>query len=158
MTSVYHFGQWELFVVVRSLTHIQLCDPLDCTTPGFHPSLSPGVCSDSFPLNQGCHPTTSSSVTYFSSFPQSFLPSGSFPVSMIFASGGQILGTSALATVLPMNMQAWFPLTLTDLISLLSRGLSRVFSNTTVEKQHFFGTQLSLWSGSHIHNNYWEKP
>ena len=86
------------------------------------PPLSPGVCSNSWPLSQWCHPTISSSATPFSSYPQSFPASGSFPMSQLFASGGQSVGASAL--VLPMNMQVWFPLGLTGLISLQSKGLS----------------------------------
>ena len=98
------------------------------------PSLSPGVCSNSCPLSQWCHPTISSSVTLFSSCPQSFPASGSFPNSWLFPSGGQSIRASAAASVLPMNIQGWFSLGLTGLISLLSKGLSRVFSSTTVWK------------------------
>ena len=94
------------------------------------PSPSPGVCSNSCPLSQWCHPIISSSVTSFSSCPQSFPASGSFPMSLLFASGGQCTGGSASTSVLPMNIQGWFPLGLTGLI-LLSKGLSRVFSSTT---------------------------
>ena len=111
-------------------------------------SLSPGVCSNSCPLCLWCYPTISSSVPPFSSCPQSFPASGSFPISQFFASDGQSIGASA--SVLPMNIQGWFPLGWTGLISLLSKGLSRVFSSTTVWKCQFFGTQLSLWSYSHI--------
>ena len=113
------------------------------------PSLSPGVCSDSCPLNW-CHPTISSSVIPFSSCLQSFPASGSFPMSRLFASGSQSIGASASASALPMNIQAWFPLGWTGLISLLSKGLSRVFSSTTIRKYQFFGTQPCLWSNSHI--------
>ena len=115
------------------------------------PSPTPGVYSNSCPLSQWCHPTISSSVTPFSSCPQFFPASGSFPVSQLFASGGQSIGVSALASVLPMNIQDWFPLGLTGLISLLSKELSRVFSSTTVQKCQFFGAQPPLWSNSHIH-------
>ena len=111
-------------------------------------SQSPGVCSNSCPLSWWCHPTISSSVVPFSSCPQSFQASGSFPMSQPFASGGQNIRASAL--VLPMNLQSWFLLGLTGLTSLLSRGLSRVFSSTTIWKHQFFGTQPSLWSSSHI--------
>ena len=97
------------------------------------PSPSPGACSNSCSLSGWCHPTVSSSVIPFSSCLQSFPASGSFPVSQPFASGGQSIGASASASVLPMNIQDWFPLGLTDLISLQSKGLSRVFSNTTVK-------------------------
>ena len=122
------------------------------------PSLSPGVCSDSYPLNWWCHPTISSSVVPFSSCPQSFPALGSFPMSRLFASGGQSIGASASASVLPMNIQDWFPLGWTGLVSLLSKGLSKVFSNTTVQKHKFFGTQPSLWSKSYIHTWLLEKP
>ena len=117
------------------------------------PSPTPGVYSDSCPLCWWCHPTISYSVVPFSSCPQSFPASRSFPMSQFFASGGLSIGVSAQASVLPMNIQGWFLLGLTDLISLLrvSKGLSGVFSNTTVQKHHFFGTQLSLWSSSHTH-------
>ena len=108
------------------------------------PLLSPGVCSNSCPLSQWCHPTISSSVAPFSSCPQSFPESGSFPMSWLFESGSQIIGDSASASVLPMNIQDWFALGLTGLISLQSKRLSRVFSNTTVQKHQFFSTQLSL--------------
>ena len=99
------------------------------------PSLSPGVCSNSCPLSQWRHPTISSSVAPFSCL-QSFPASESFPMSQLFTSGGQNIGASA--SILPMNIQGWFPLGLTGLISLLSKGLSKVFSNTTVQKHHFF--------------------
>ena len=115
------------------------------------PSPTPRVYSDSCPFSQWCHPTISSSVVPFSSCPQSFPTSGSFQMSQFFASGGQSSGVSASASVLPMNIQDWFPLRWTDWISLQSKGLSRVFSNTTVQKHQFFGTQLSLQSNSHIH-------
>ena len=97
------------------------------------PSPSPRACSNSRPLSQWCHPTILSSVTPFSSCPQSFPASGSLPVSWLFASSGQSIGASASASVPPMNIQDWFPLGLTGLTSLLSKGLSRVFSNTTVK-------------------------
>ena len=115
------------------------------------PSPSPGACSNSSPLSWWCHATISSSVVPYSSCPQSFPASGSFPMSRLFASGGQSIGASA--SVLPMNIQSWFPLGLTSLISLLSKGLSRVFSSTTFQKRQFFSTQSSLWSthGPDIH-------
>ena len=96
------------------------------------------------------HPTISSSVTLFSSSPQPFPASGSFPMSQLFSSGGQRIGASASASILLVNIQGWFPLELTHLIFLLSKGLSRVFSNITTQKQQLFGTQLSLQSNSHI--------
>ena len=104
------------------------------------------------------HPTISSSVVPFSSCPQSFPASGSFPMSQFFASGGQSIRVSASASVIPVNIQDWFPLGWTGLISLQSKGLSTVFSNTTVQKHQFFGTQPYLWSNSHIHTWLLEKP
>ena len=97
-------------------------------------------------------------LTPFSSCPQSLPASGSFPMSWLFTSGGQNIGASASASVIPMNIQGWFPIGLTGLISLLSKGLSSVFSNTTVWKHQFFSTQPSLWSNSHIHTWLLEKP
>ena len=101
-------------------------------------------CSNSSPSSQWCHPTISFSVVPFSSHLQSFPASGSFPVSQFLPSGGQSIGASASPSVLPMNIQDWFPLGLIGLISLQSKGLLRVFSNTTVQKHQFFSTQLSL--------------
>ena len=115
------------------------------------PSLSPRVCSSSCTQIWWCHPTISSSVAPLFSCPQSFTASGSFPMSWLFASGDQSIGVSASASVLPMSIQDRFPLGLTGLISLQSKGLSRVFSNTTVEKLQFFGAQSSLWSTSCIY-------
>ena len=115
------------------------------------PSPTPGACWNSYPLSQWCHPTISFSVVPFSSYPQSFLASGSFPVSQFFTSDGQSIGPSVSASVLPINIQGWFPLGLTGFISLHSKGLSRVFSNTTVQKHNFLGTRLSSPSSSHIH-------
>ena len=106
------------------------------------PSLTPGVYLKSCPLSQRCQPTISSTVEYFSSCLQSFPASGSFQMSQFFTLGGQSIGASASALVLPMNIQDWFSLGLTGLISLQSKGLLRVFSNTTVQKHQFFGTQL----------------
>ena len=127
---------------------------MDCNTPGF-PVLHHGVCSNLCPLSPWCHPTISSSASFSSCLP--FFPaSGSFLMSQLFASRGQSIGASASASVLPMNIQDWFPLGLTGLISLLSKGLSRVFSNTTVQSHQFFGAQLSLWSTSHICHDYWK--
>ena len=104
------------------------------------PSPTPGTCSNSCPLNRWCHTTISPSVVPFSSCLQSFPASGSFEMSQFFASGGQSIGVSASASVLPMNIQNWFPLGLTSWISLQSKGLWIVFSNTTVQKHQFFGT------------------
>ena len=122
------------------------------------PSPTPGVHSDSRPSSQWCHPAISSSVVSFSSCPQSLPASESFPMSQLFAWGGQSAGVSALASVLPKNTQDWFPLGWTGWISLQSKGLSRVFSNTTVQKHQFFGAQLSSQSNSHIHTWPLEKP
>ena len=102
------------------------------------PSPSPGVCSNSYPLSQWCHPTISSSVIPFSSCLQSCLASGSFLMSQFFASGGQSIGVSASTSVLPMNIQDWFPLGWTGWISLQSKGLWRAFSNITVQNHQFF--------------------
>ena len=107
------------------------------------PSPTSGTCSNSCPSSQWCHPIISSSVIPFSYF-QSFSASGAFPVSQFVASGGQSIGVSASASALPMNIKDWFPLGLTGLTSLKSKGLSGVFSNTTVQKHLFFGAQLSL--------------
>ena len=112
---------------------------LPCPTP------TPKPCPNSCPSSQWCHPTISPSVVPFSSCLQSFPASVSFPMSQFFASGGQSIGVSASASGLPMNIQDWFPLGLTGWLSLQSKGLSRVFSNTTVRKHQFFGTQLSLY-------------
>ena len=109
------------------------------------PSPTPGACSNSHPSSQWCHATISSSVIPFSSCLQSFPASGSFQISQFFALGGQSIGVSASASVLPMNIQDWSPLGWTGLISLQSNRLSRVFSNTIVQKHQFFGAQLSLY-------------
>ena len=108
------------------------------------PSQTPRVYPNSCPLSRWCHPTISSSVIPFSSCTQSLPASGSFPKSQLFTSGGQSIGVSASASVLAMNIQDWFPLGWTGWISLQSKGLARVFSNTTVQKHQFFSTQLSL--------------
>ena len=122
------------------------------------PSPTPGVHSNSCPQSRWCHPAISSSVVPFSSCPQSLPASESFPKSQLFAWGGQSIGVSALALVLPKNTQDWSPLGWTGWISLQFNGLSRVFSNTTVQKHQFFGTQLSSQSNSHIHTWPLEKP
>ena len=122
------------------------------------PSPTPGVYSNSCPSSWWYHPATSSSVIPFSSCPQSLPASGSFPMSQVFAWGGQSIGVSASAKVVPMNTQDWSPLGWTGWISLQSKRLSRVFSNTTVQKHPFFGTQLSSQSNSHIHTWPLEKP
>ena len=132
------------FSSVQLLSHVWLCNPMDCSMPGLpvHQRL---------PEFTPTHPTISSSVGPFSSCLQSFPASGSFPMSQFFASGGQSIGVSPSASVLPKNIQHWFPLGWTGWISLQAKGLSRVFSNSTVQKHQFFGTQLSLQSNSHIH-------
>ena len=122
------------------------------------PSPTPGACSNSCPQSWWCHPTISSSVIPFFSCLQSFPESGSFQVSQFFASRGQNIRASASASVLPMNIQDWFPLGWTGWIALQSKGLSRVFSNTTVQKHQFFGAQPCLWSSCHICTWLLEKP
>ena len=122
------------------------------------PSPTPGVHPNPCPLYRWCLPTISSSVIPFSSYLQSFPASGSFLLSQFFTSGGQSTGVSASASVLPMNIQNWSPLGWTGWISLQSKELSRVFSNTTVQKHQFLGAQLSLKSNSHIHTWLLEKP
>ena len=117
------------------------------------PSPTPGVYSNSYPSSWWCHPTISSSVVPFSSCLQSCPASGSFPVSQFFASGSQSIGVSASASVLPMNIQDWFPLGWTGWISSLSKEHSRVLSNTTVQKHQFLGTQLSCFLTS-IHDSW----
>ena len=155
-------GIWEAYnyllflfscsVMSDSATHWLQHTRLPCPSP------SPGICSNSFPLSWWYHPTLSSSVIPFSSSLQSFPASGSFPTSQLFASGGQNIGVPTSASVPTMNIQGWFPLKLTGLISLQSKGLSRVFSDTTVGKHQFFSTQPSLWSNSYIHPWLLEKP
>ena len=122
------------------------------------PSPTPGACWNPCPLSRWCHPTISSSVPTFPSCPKFFPASWSFPMSQLFPSDVQSIGVSASASVLPMNIQDWFPLALAGLISLLSKGLSRAFSSTTVGKHHFFDVQPSLWSNSHSHTWLLEKP
>ena len=122
------------------------------------PSPTPRVHPNSCPLSQWCHPANSSSVVPFSSCPQSLPASESFPMSQLFTWGGQCIGVSALASVLPKNAQDWSPLVWTGWMSLQSKGLSRVFSNTTLQKHQFFGAQPSSQSNSHIHTWPLEKP
>ena len=132
----------------HELQHTRL--PCPSPTPRVHPNLCP--------LCQWCHPTISSSVVPFPHCPQFFPASGSFQMSQLFVSGGQSIGVSASASVLPMNTQDWSPSGWTVWISLQSKGLSRVFSNTTVQKHQFFSAQLSSQSNSHIHTWPLEKP
>ena len=122
------------------------------------PSPSPGPCSNSCPWSRWCHPTILSSVVPFSSCLKSFPASGSFLMNRLFPSGGQSIGASASASVLPMNIQDWFPLGLTCWISLQSKGLSWILSNTTDQKHQFFSAQPSLWSNSYILTWLLEKP
>ena len=133
-----------------------LCDPMDCSSPGSCPPLSPGVCSNSYPLNWWCHPSISSFVMPFSPFLQSFLASGSFSKSWLFTSRGQSGGPSASASVLSMNTQGWFSLVCTGLLSLLSKRLSRVFSSTVVRKHQFFGAQIFYGSILTSIRDYWK--
>ena len=137
--------QFSHSVVSDSLQPHELQDarpPCPLPAPGVHPN--------SCPSTQWCHPAISSSVIPFSSCPQSLPASGSFPMSQLFAWGGQSIGVSASTSVLPENTQDWSS-EWTGWISLQSKGLSRVFSNTTVQKHQFFGAQLSSQSNFHIH-------
>ena len=120
------------------------------------PSPTPRVHSNSCPSSWWCHPAISSSIIPFSSCSQSLPVSGSLPISQIFAWGGQNIGVSASASVIPMNTQDWSPLGLPGWISLQSKGLSRVFSNTTVQKHQCFGAELSSQSNSHITHDHWK--
>ena len=132
-----------------------LCNPMDCSTPGFpvlHHLLEFAQTQFSR-VGDAIQPSCPLSSP-LSSCLQSFPISGTFPMSRLFSSGGQIIETSASASVLPMDIQGWFPLGLIGLISLLSKGLSRVFSSTTVQKHQFFSTHPSLWSNSHIVHDY----
>ena len=145
-------------VSVQSLSCVRLfVTPWIAALQAPRPSPTPGVHSDSRPLSQWCHPAISSSVVAVSSCPQSFPTSESLPMSQLFAWGGQSTGVSALALVLPMNTQGWSS-EWTGWISLQSEGLSRVFSNTTLQKHQFFGVQLSSQFNSHIHTWPLEKP
>ena len=133
------------FRSVQSLSCVRLfATPWTAAPQASCPSPTPRVHPNSCPLSWWCHPTISSSVIPFSSCSQSFPASGAFQMSQLFSSGGQSIGVSASASVLPMNTQDWSSLGWTSWISLQSKGLSRVFFNTTVQKHWFFGTQLSL--------------
>ena len=153
-----HWRKWSS----AQFSHSVVSNPLRTHEPQHTrspcPSPTPGVYPYSCPLSRWCHPTISSSVVPFSSCPQSFPASGSFPMSQLVASGGPSIGISASASVLPVNTQDWSPLGWIGWISLQSKGLSRVFSNTTVQKHQFFGAQLSSQSNSHIHTWLLEKP
>ena len=152
---------------IRGLSSVHLSHSVVANSLGPHglqqarfccPSPTPVVYSNLCSLSWWCHPTVSFSVIPFSSCPQSLPASESFPMSQLFAWGGQSIRVSALASVLPMNTQNWSPLGWTGWISLQSKGLSRVFSNTTVQKHQLFGAQLSSQSNSHIHTWLLEKP
>ena len=135
-----------------------LCNRMACSTPGLPVHHQLLELAQTSPSSHWCHPTISSSVVPFFSCLQTFPASGSFSISQFFAAGGQSIEALASVSVLPMNIQDWFPLRLTGLISLQSKGPSKVFSNTTVQKHQFLGPQLSLWSNSHIHIWLLEKP
>ena len=166
--------QAESSRIVSSVTQScpTLCNPMNCSTPGFPvhhqlesqharlpcPSPTPGGHPNSSPSSQWCHPAISSSVIPFPSCPQSHPAPGSFPMSQLFAWGGQSTGVSALASFLPENTQGWSPSEWTGWIPLQSKGLSTVFSNTTVQKHQFFSAQPSSQSSSHIHTWPQEKP
>ena len=122
------------------------------------PSPTLRACLNSYPLSWWCHPTISTSVIPFSSCLQFFSTTRSVLMNQLFISGGQSSGASASASVLPMNVQDWFPLGLTGFITFQSKGLSRVFSNTTVQKHQFFSAQASSWSSSHNCREVLEKP
>ena len=147
-----------MFSSVQSLIRVWLCDPMDCSTPGFtiHHQLLELVQTHLWSC--WCHPTVSSFVVPFSSCLQSFPTLGSFPISQFFSSAGQSIGVSAPASVLPMNIQDWFLLGLAGLIFLHFKGILRIFSNNTVQKHQFFSAQFSLWSNSQIHTWPLEKP
>ena len=141
-----HIYKVNWFISPDAQSCLTLCDPMDCSMPDFpvHHQLPKLIRTHVHA--QWCHPTISSSAIPFSSR----LP-GSFPMSQFFASGGQSIGVWTTESILPMNIQEWFPLGWTGWISFQSKGLSSVFSNTTVQKHQFFGSQLSLFSNSHIH-------
>ena len=157
----YHFllQGFHIFDSVQLLSHVLLfATPWIAAHQPPCPSPTTGVYPNSRPSSRWCHPAISSSVVPFSSCPQSLPASGSFLVSQLFAWGDQNIGVSTSASVLPMNTQDWSPLEWTGWISLQSKGLSRVFSNTTVQKHQFFSPQLSSQSNSHIHTWPLEKP
>ena len=149
----------QLSVSVQLLSRVWLfATPSIAARQASRPSPTPGVHSNSCPSSWWCHPDISTSVIPFSSSPQSLPASESFPMSQLFTWGGQSTGVSALASFLPKKSQDWSPLGWTGWISLQSKGLSRVFSNTTVQKHQFFGAQLPSQSNSHIHTWLLEKP
>ena len=136
------------------LSYVWLCDPMDCRMPGLPVHHQLPEFTHSRPLSQWCHPTISSSVVPFSSHLPFFPALASFPMSQFFASGGQSIGVSASASVLPVNIQDWFPLGWPSWVSLQPKGLSRLFSNTTVQKHQFFSFLYSPTLTS-IHD-YWK--
>ena len=166
LSSVCAFEFWQLIfseIITQNNLNLQFSCSVLCDSLWPHgmqlarlpcSSQNPRDCSNSCALNQWCHPTISSSIIPFSSCPQSYSASGSFPMSQFITSGGQSVGDSA--SVLPMNIQDWFPLGLTGLISLQSKGLSRVFSNTTVQNHQFFGTHLSNFPNIISVCDYWK--
>ena len=161
--KIYSLSIFQMYNIVsssvQSLSSVRSLQPheLQHSRPPC-PSPTPRVHSNSCPLSLWCHPAISPSVVPFSSCPQSLPASGSFPMSQLFTWGGQSTGVSASGSVLPMNTQDWSPLEWTGWISLQSKGLSRIFSNTTLQKHQFFGAQLSSQSNSHIHTWLLEKP
>ena len=154
----FHKRYFSSVQFIRSVVSdsLQPHKPQHATSPC--PSPTPRIHPNSCSLSRWCHPTISSSVIPFSSCSQSFPASGSFPMSQLFASGGQSIGVSDSTSVLPVNTQDWSPLGWSGWVSLQSKGLSRVFSNTTVQKHQFFSTQLSLQSNSYIRTWLLEKP
>ena len=162
--QTWYIHTMKCYLAISSVefSHLVVFDPLQPhesqhTRPPC-PSPTAGVHSNSHPSSWWCHPAISSSVVPFSSCPQSLPASESFPMSQLFAWGGQSTGVSALASFLPKNTQGWSPLEWTGWISLQSKGLSRVFSNTTVQNHQFFSAQLSSQSNSRIHTWLLEKP
>ena len=160
---LYHWTTWEVY---HKLSSVQFSYSVVSDSLRPHglkhvrppcPSPNPRVYLNSSPLNRWCHPTISSSVIHYSSRIQSFPASGSFQMNQFFISGGQSFGVSASAAVLPMNTQDWSPIGWTGWITLQSKWLSRVFSNTTVQKHQFFGAQRSSPPNSHIHTWLLEK-
>ena len=153
------FAEEQQFSSVQLLSHVWLCDPMNRSMPGLpvhHQLLEFTKLMSIESMMPSKH--LSSVIIPFSSCPQSFPAPGSFQMSQLFASGGQTIGVSASTSVIPMNIQEWSPLGWTGWISLQSKGLSRVFSNTTLQKHHFFGAQLSSQFNSHIHTWPLEKP
>ena len=149
---------WDLLLLLSHSFMFNSLQPLGLQHARLPCPPSPTACSNSRPLSWWCHPTILSSVISLSYCLQSFIESESFPMSWLFISGSHNIGVSASASIPPMKIQDWFPLDLTGLISLQSKGLSIVFSNTLVQKHQFSGTQTSLWSNSHIHTWLLDKP